>query len=183
MATVYSSPGIATLCGHMSKLCVTNVVMKVTSLLVLMFSTVFATAPDLGSTGTGSRILKTSMSRLSSTEVTQAWVAMVNSSRTTGVLLVPALFPFPLETEVAASRVALSRSTNEIYLYTLSLLTQLQHTSKYRPDITWNAGIHRPGSRHHRLQPSLPAPRHQPVHSKEVVHHGELTKRYHRRGF
>jgi hypothetical protein len=68
------------------------------------------TLTDVTSTGTGSRILTTSTSHLSLTEVTRVWVATGRSSRIMGVSLVRGRSLFLLATEADVSRAAHLRS-------------------------------------------------------------------------
>jgi hypothetical protein len=96
--TVYSSPGTATLYGHTSKPSETNVATKATNQLVSKILS-NSDVSKFASTGTGSPILITSTSHLSSMEVTPVWVATASSLHTTEVLLVPGQSPSPLEKE------------------------------------------------------------------------------------
>jgi len=84
MAMVSFLPGIATLCGHTSKLSEMNVATRDTNLWVSKNSTV-SNISDFASTGTGSQIPITSTNHLSLTGVIPAWVATEHTSHTTEV--------------------------------------------------------------------------------------------------
>jgi hypothetical protein len=137
---------------------------------------------DLISTGTGLHIPITSTNHLSLTVVTRVSVEMASSLHTMEVWPVLGLSSFPLGREVDVSRAAPSRSEIATYSSCIIRLTKAQYASEHRPNLPRHAGLHRPGGGHYRLQPPLLTSGHQPLHPKEVVHHGKPTERYHWRG-